>query len=449
MLNLTLYGGVGEIGGNKVLLDDGKTKIFFDFGMSFTRMAEYFYNYLGPRGVNGVGDYLEFGLLPKLKGLYSKESLNSAGLKYYRPTYDAVFISHSHIDHIGDIEFIDENIPIYCGATTKLILEAVEESTNNEFGEHKYKTFRTGRKITIGKITIEPIHVDHSVPGAYGFIIYTKHGNIVYTGDFRIHGSVPELTRDFLIKAKKVKPYVMITEGTKVSPEMKETDISEDEVYDKGSDIVSKTSKLVLATFYGKDIDRFYTIYHIAKENKRKFVISMKLAHLINKLKYDLKLKMPDVYKDKNILIYKRRKRTGEYEDKDYSKWEREYLKRSVDAEFIRKHQGEVILNLDFTNFAELIDIKPAKGSHFIHSMSEPFSEEDMEKEVMDNWIKHFELNFHQLHASGHATGKQIMNIIKEINPKVLFPIHTEYPELFRGACKRVILPQLNKKYEL
>jgi len=67
----------------------------------------------------------------------------------------------------------------------------------------------------------------------------------------------------------------------------------------------------------------------------------------------------------------------------------------------------------------------------------------------MNNWIKHFGLDFHQLHASGHATGKQIMNIIKEINPKVLFPIHTEYPELFKGTYKKVILPQLNKTYKL
>ena len=28
----------------------------------------------------------------------------------------------------------------------------------------------------IGSLEIEPIHVDHSVPGAYGFIIYTSEG---------------------------------------------------------------------------------------------------------------------------------------------------------------------------------------------------------------------------------------------------------------------------------
>jgi mRNA degradation ribonuclease J1/J2 len=32
---LTFYGGVNEIGGNKILLQDGDTRVFFDFGMSF------------------------------------------------------------------------------------------------------------------------------------------------------------------------------------------------------------------------------------------------------------------------------------------------------------------------------------------------------------------------------------------------------------------------------
>ena len=32
---LAFYGGVDEIGGNKIFIKDGDTRIFFDFGMSF------------------------------------------------------------------------------------------------------------------------------------------------------------------------------------------------------------------------------------------------------------------------------------------------------------------------------------------------------------------------------------------------------------------------------
>jgi mRNA degradation ribonuclease J1/J2 len=33
--SITLYGGVNEIGGNRLLLKDKDIRIFFDFGMSF------------------------------------------------------------------------------------------------------------------------------------------------------------------------------------------------------------------------------------------------------------------------------------------------------------------------------------------------------------------------------------------------------------------------------
>jgi len=36
MVKLTFYGGVNEIGGNKILLEDMKAKVMLDFGQSST-----------------------------------------------------------------------------------------------------------------------------------------------------------------------------------------------------------------------------------------------------------------------------------------------------------------------------------------------------------------------------------------------------------------------------
>ena len=56
---LTFYGGVNEIGGNKILLEDKKVRIFLDFGRSFTLGEDYFTGWLTPRAINGLGDYFE------------------------------------------------------------------------------------------------------------------------------------------------------------------------------------------------------------------------------------------------------------------------------------------------------------------------------------------------------------------------------------------------------
>jgi ribonuclease J len=49
MVSLTFYGGVNEVGGNKILLQDGDTKIFLDFGMSFGQAGKFFSEFLQPR----------------------------------------------------------------------------------------------------------------------------------------------------------------------------------------------------------------------------------------------------------------------------------------------------------------------------------------------------------------------------------------------------------------
>ena len=64
MVFLTFYGGVNEIGGNKILLEDKDTKIFLDFGKGFTSLGNYFEEYLAPRSSNGILDLNKLKLLP-------------------------------------------------------------------------------------------------------------------------------------------------------------------------------------------------------------------------------------------------------------------------------------------------------------------------------------------------------------------------------------------------
>ena len=49
MVRLTLYGGVGQIGGNKMLLENGHIRLFFDFGTDYAQRYKYFEEYLNPR----------------------------------------------------------------------------------------------------------------------------------------------------------------------------------------------------------------------------------------------------------------------------------------------------------------------------------------------------------------------------------------------------------------
>ena len=70
MVSLTFYGGINEIGGNKILLEDGGRRLFLDFGFPYKRHKEFYEEYLKPRGGAGLLDPLSIGLLPPLEGIY-------------------------------------------------------------------------------------------------------------------------------------------------------------------------------------------------------------------------------------------------------------------------------------------------------------------------------------------------------------------------------------------
>jgi ribonuclease J len=69
MVELTFFGGVKEIGGNRILLEDNGTRVFLDFGLSFSLRKKYYDEFLQARSFAIIDEYVAFGLLPAVKGL--------------------------------------------------------------------------------------------------------------------------------------------------------------------------------------------------------------------------------------------------------------------------------------------------------------------------------------------------------------------------------------------
>ena len=110
MTSLTFYGGINEIGGNKILLQDGDTKIFLDFGMSFSQSGKFFSEFLQPRKCNGLGDFFEFNLLPDIPGIYRRDYLKHMGREPEDTDCQGILLSHAHADHADYISFLHEDI---------------------------------------------------------------------------------------------------------------------------------------------------------------------------------------------------------------------------------------------------------------------------------------------------------------------------------------------------
>jgi ribonuclease J len=440
---LTFYGGVDEIGGNKILLQDGDTRVFFDFGMSFA-MKKQFYSppFLSPKSEKSLQ---ELGILPQITGVYKFDPSPAE--------IDAVFISHGHLDHSAYLSFIKREIPVYCGETTETILRALSQvrRADLEFGvaDIDFRGFRTGKKIRVGSLEIEPFHVDHSVPGAYGFVIHTSNGAVVYTGDFRDHGAKPEMTRDFVENAKNAKPAAIITEATNMTGA---TISSEPEVESKLNSIVAGADGIVLAEFAYSDVDRLNSFYHVAKKNRRCLAVSLKQAYLLDALRKDKGLRIPDLDDEAMLIFRKSKKRFDRWESQLIERYEKQ--NKIFDVFEVSKQQCNVVLAMSFYDFEELVSLQPAAGSCYVLSASEPFNEEmEIDYERLTNWLKHYGLPQYHVHVSGHIMPLQLKAALKEINAEKVLPIHTENASLFakfmRNLKSQVPLVEKCREYKL
>ena len=472
MTKLTFYGAVNEIGGNKILLEDQQTKIFLDFGMSFGTVNKYFSEFLQPRKCSGLGDFIEFGLIPDLKGLYRSDFVKHMG----RPKEDleihGLLVSHAHADHASYINHLHEDLPIFCSDETYHILKAINDTSSGGFGDitdlsvcfethvkdgktirsrgikidRKYTPFKFNKKFRIDEIEVEPYRVDHSLSGATGYIIHTSSGTIVYTGDFRFHGRRGKETLEFMNACKEAKPDVLIIEGTRVDSTSSK---KESEVEDEISDISSKAKGLSICNWSVRDTDRMLSFLNVAKKLGKKLAISLKQAYLLDELAKcgDSVAPKSD---DGNLQLYANRKGWGvigdtkwceKIRDEDYDSWERPYLDRAVCHKDIRANQGDYLMFCSNYDLKELVDIKPVEGSVYIKSVCEPFDAEmEMDWERVMNWISHFGISVNSTHVSGHASGLQLKEFVEQVNAKKVIPLHTENAKAFENWSKNVTI---------
>lgn len=299
MPKLTFYGGVNEIGGNKILLEAGSTKVFLDFGMSFSAENKFFeFPLLRPANID---DLRKIKVIPEIKGLYKNAGLTVT----YRPDgdftvegipedrhIDAVLLTHGHLDHAGYLGIIRPDIPIYLSAATKKFLKLRSDINKNwasDVHQESFSVLETGEEKKIGRdMSVRRFDVDHSVIGASAFLIHTKDKTIAYTGDFRFHGYRKKETEHFLKALLKEKIDILITEGTRLSRTEEGNALeTEEEVFSAAAEFVKSEKGLVIYDASPADIDRVKTLVRVAKETGRTIVLDDKKAYFILYLNYN------------------------------------------------------------------------------------------------------------------------------------------------------------------
>lgn len=81
-MDFRFYGGVDEIGGNRIEVSCNGDGIFLDFGKRFNIENLYFDEFLQPRSFSGIADLIELEALPWIPGLYREDQVRYLGMRF-------------------------------------------------------------------------------------------------------------------------------------------------------------------------------------------------------------------------------------------------------------------------------------------------------------------------------------------------------------------------------
>ena len=241
-MKIMIHRGENQIGGNIIEISTDKTRILLDVGRELDE---------------------EEVRLPEIDGLFDY------------PTFDAVFISHYHGDHIGLAYYIDKRIPLYLGEASARIVQASDAYKNTET-IHPAGFLAHGKTIPIGDITVTPFLCDHSAFDSYMLLCEADGETVLYTGDFRSNGrkSFDRLLHDLPQKIDK-----LICEGTTLSREGY-VPVTEAELEEKAVALFKETSAPIFVLQSSANIDRIVTMYRAAKRTGRIFLQELFMAEL-------------------------------------------------------------------------------------------------------------------------------------------------------------------------
>lgn len=521
-IGITVFDGADCIGGNKIYLEfkNGrldKKGIFFDFGTNFRKNGEFYEEFLTPRTGRGIHDLLSLDIIPRIS-CYRPDLISSdvslGGARILHPL--AVFVSHAHMDHIGNIGLLDRKIPVVATPMSTAIMKAMQDCGSKMESEIAYLTPRkaceedgrlvetenykkfpylgrdfyltgpchagtagegmetltpfwcsqpTSRKLEPGTISpasalpdleFRTFEVDHSMYGASAFAVRTDAGWIVYSGDVRLHGRFRDKTTRFVDGARELSPRLLIIEGTRASRTGRGE--SEEEVFHNCLSSVETEKKLVIADFSARNFERLDLFRDIAEKTGRSLVILMKDFYLLRAMHC-----VDGIDRTKGVRIFKDLKVTRDGYEKSILNGHASQL---IDPLEIGKNPEQYIACFSFFDIKHLLDIK-TKGGTYIYSSSEAFTEEQrIDFQRLWNWLTRFgftvrgfsvetkegdpRISFEPgYHASGHASGQDILEMVRKIHPEMVMPVHTERPAFFIENLPeyQVILPENGREF--
>lgn len=417
-LKIISLGGLGEIGKNITVYECNNEIIIVDCGLAFPD-----------------NDMLGVDLvIPDFTYLIRN-----------REKIKGIFITHGHEDHIGSLAYLlkEINIPVYA---TRLTIGLIEGKLKEHglLGTAKLNVVQARDVIKAGCMSVEFIHVNHSIPDACAFAIHTPAGVLVQTGDFKIdytpiHGEVIDLGRFGELGDEGV--LALLCDSTNAEkPGYTRSERTVGYSFDKLFQEAGKR-RIVIATF-ASNVHRIQQVIDSAEKTGRKVaVFGRSMVNVVQKaidLGY-LKVK-------EGVII------------------DIEVMRNYTDGQLVvisTGSQGEPMSALTRMSTGDHRKVHIGANDYIILSATPIPGNEKLVGKVINELMKLgaeviYE-KMYDVHVSGHACQDEIKTILALTKPRFFIPVHGEYKHLMKNASiaksmgydtKRIIISDIGKVVE-
>lgn len=400
------FGGVEQVGLNCMGFEYEDELIIVDMGIQFADQYQL--------GINASIPDLSYCKNKKITG---------------------VCITHGHIDHIGGVFFLMEQIgrdvPIYATPMAYELIKLKQGDMKAELTKlHEYKVYEPSQ---MGKhFQVTPFVVDHSIPDSAGFLIETPVGRFVHTGDWKFDSNPlpyrPSTNYDWLENLGKRGVRGLFSDST--NAHLIGSSISESEVIHSMEEIFKTAKNRVITATFSSIIDRVMLIISTSEKYGRKVVllgrsmnnyieIAMKLGYVRPKPGTIISMQDAAQLPDDQVTIcctgaqgerYAALMRivTGESRDTTLKSTDTIIFSSSVIPGNERSVQ----------QLFDLISQQGAKIHHYRES---------------------------EIHAGGHAKSEDTKKMISLTKPEYYIPIYG-YPHMLRGNARNAYELGYNKK---
>ncbi|OGZ98783.1 MAG: hypothetical protein A3G49_03780 [Candidatus Sungbacteria bacterium RIFCSPLOWO2_12_FULL_41_11] len=388
-LKVVPLGGLEEVGRNMMFFEYGDDILIIDMGLQFPE-----------EGMPGI-DYI----IP-----------NISYLKEHKDRIRGVIITHAHLDHIGAIPYLIQelgNPTIFTMPLTRGIILKRQEDFKH-LPPLDIEIINIDEKIRFGDaFEAEFFHVNHNVFDTVGVAVHTPVGTIVHTADFKFDNNpVGDKPADYAKMARFSSEGVLLLMSDSTGAEKPGHSISEKTIQENLEDIFQHSPSRIIAATFGSLIARIQQLITLAEKFDRKVSIDG----------YSMKA---NVAIAQELGYIKARKGTFVDIDKisDYP----------IERQLIccTGAQGESNAVLMRIAQKEHRHIQLAKGDTVVFSSSVVPGNERTVQSLKDiiyrQGAKVFHYQMMDIHSGGHAQAEDLKMMINLMRPKFFLPIHGNY----------------------